>query len=111
MIFLLFLINNLYNFNIIIFYLFFCLITINLKNNLFDFSFINFNVNKNLLNGLLIIHPIILYTSYGMLFYLIYINIFLKFKFLFFNEYFFLKKEQYLKATLILLFSIFLGSW
>lgn len=46
-----------------------------------------------------------------MLFYLIYFNNFLKFKFLFFNKFFFLKKDQYLQTTLILISSIFLGSW
>ena len=102
--------NNLYVQNLFVFYFFFTLITINLKFNLFDFSNVNFNINKNLLNGLLIIHPIILYTSYGMMFYLIYYIFFIKFKFIFYNNFFFLNKQQYLNTVLILLLSIFLGS-
>lgn len=103
--------NNLYVQNLFVFYFFFTLITINLKFNLFDFSNVNFNINKNLLNGLLIIHPIILYTSYGMMFYLIYYIFFIKFKFMFYNNFFFVNKQQYLNTVLILLLSIFLGSW
>lgn len=102
--------NNLYVQNLFVFYFFFTLITINLKFNLFDFSNVNFNINKNLLNGLLIIHPIILYTSYGMMFYLIYYIFFIKFKFMFYNNFFFVNKQQYLNTVLILLLSIFLGS-
>lgn len=102
--------NNLYVQNLFVFYFFFTLITINLKFNLFDFSNVNFNINKNLLNGLLIIHPIILYISYGMMFYLIYYIFFIKFKFMFYNNFFFVNKQQYLNTVLILLLSIFLGS-
>ncbi len=103
--------NNLYDFNLIIFYIFFVIITINIKNNIFNFSTINFNINKNLLNGLLIIHPVILYSSYGMIFYIIYYIFFIKMKFFFYNNIFFFSKQQYLNTILILLISIFLGSW
>lgn len=103
--------NRLQSTNFFIFYLFFCLVTFNLKLNLFGTTALDNNINKNLLNGLLIIHPILLYSSYGMLFYVVYINIYLKFKFLFFNKSFNLKKQHYFQTVVVLLASIFLGSW
>ncbi len=102
--------NNKFINNYFFFYFFFCLVVFNQKNNIFDASIINYNINKNLLNGLLIIHPVILYTSYSMLFYIIYLKSNSKFRFLFFYKNIFNKKSVYLNTLIILLFSIFLGS-
>lgn len=103
--------NNSSNHNPLMFYLLFCLITLDLKTNLFYQGGVVTGVNKNLLNGLLIIHPIILYTSYGLIFYTTYVKIFWKLKLLFFNRFFFTKKQHYIQSVAALLLSMSLGSW
>ena len=101
---------NYFIYNYFIFYFFFTLIIFNYKSNIFDIAIINITINKNLTNGLLIIHPIILYTSYAMLLYIVYQNIKKKLDFIFFYCTFFFYKNILLNTTIILLFSIFLGS-
>ena len=70
-----------------------------------------FSLNKNLTNGILLIHPIILYLSYGLILFIIFIKFFKKNIFFFFNKYFFLLKYDYYICIYVLLISVFLGSW
>jgi hypothetical protein len=100
--------NKIYTTNY--FYLFFSLVIFNSNLNIFNPNIINYNINKNLFNGLLIIHPIILYLSYGMIFYIIFNKINTRYKFLFFEKNYNNNKNIYLYSIIVLLISIFLGS-
>lgn len=86
--------------------------SINLKLNIFnrDYSILLNELNKALTNGLMIIHPIILYSSYALLFVIIFLKIFYKNKFIFFTKYFFFYKTIYYINIILFLISIFLGS-
>lgn len=103
--------NNYFIYNSFIFYLFFALVVFNTKYNIFDNHVINSTVNKNLTNGLLIIHPILLYSSYAALLFIIYKNMYKKFNFIFFFSTLDFNKNFNLTTATILLLSIFLGSW
>lgn len=81
------------------------------KINIFDNNNIIFSLNKNLTNGILLIHPIILYLSYGLILFIIFKKFFKKNIFFFFNKYFFFSKYNYYICVYILLISVFLGSW
>ena len=103
--------NNQFRYNYIIFYIFFSLVIYSFNTNIFDIKILDNSINKNLTNGLLIIHPIILYLSYGMLLFIVYKNVTFKYNFLFFNKYFIFYKDIINFTTIILILSVFLGSW
>jgi cytochrome c biogenesis factor len=70
-----------------------------------------FILNKNLTNGLLLIHPVILYFSYA---YIIFIIIYIGYNYFLFinyNNIITFKKIYIFKVIFYLNFSIFLGSW
>ena len=76
--------------------------------NVFDFFFKNQQLNTNLLNGVMLIHPVILYLSYAYTIYTVFIRYFFfkNFK----KKIIFKKTNVFIKTCLMLSLSIILGS-
>ena len=80
-------------------------------NNYFDFISLSYILNKNLTNGLLIIHPLILYFSYANFLYLFFYFLNKIILFVFYGLKTNFKKTIIFYILLYIYTSIFLGSW
>ncbi len=80
-----------------------------------NISILIYNLNTNLLNGLFLIHPILIYIFYSIFFYInlkkfnIYINI--KYKWVFFINSIYIIKKNIKKNLYLIIIAISLGAW
>ena len=93
------------------FFIFFYL-NISLEKNKLLFCFLQngSSINTNLLNGIMLIHPIILYLFYN-IYLLEYKVIFKKIFFLKGKYVYFKNKKNYFKGVFLILTAILLGGW
>ena len=112
--FLILLINMYFNFNtfnIKLIYMYVFILFLYKNINLLDFYSVNINLNKNLTNGLLVIHPIILYFSYAFYIFTV-LNLFFKHSmFINYSYFYHISKKFFLLTILFFFISIVLGAW
>lgn len=93
----------------IYFYIFYIYLYKNV--NFLDYYDVLFNLNKNLTNGLLVIHPIVLYFSYAYFLFILSYMFNCYYNFLNYNLFITFNKKYLLNLLSCLTTSIFLGSW
>ena len=102
-----------YNYTLMMLILFIVFSVNNEDNKIYFYNFFlkeNNDLNINLLNGVMLIHPILLYIYYSFIFTIIVVKIQITFKFTIKNVYIIFKKIKYKNMILIFL-TFFLGCY